>query len=462
MYIEQMYTNCLAAAAYYIESNGEAAVIDPLRETEPYINKAKSRGAVIKYVFETHFHADFVSGHIDLARKTGATIVYGPGAATEYSVHHATDGETFSLGNITITALHTPGHTLESTCYLLTDANGKHHCIFTGDTLFVGDVGRPDLLDGYMTKEALASMMYDSLNTKIKVLGDEVIIYPAHGPGSACGKSLGADKHSTIGIQKKTNYALQPMTREEFITRVTEGLAPPPSYFFKDAAINKKGYEAIDHIMERNTAILFADAFEHAMAYAVVLDTRVAADFEKGFIPGSINIGLDGMFAVWVGSLIDIQKPIVVVCAPGKERESVLRLARVGYEQVQGVLEGGFESWKQAGKPVDTVLSIQAEEVAKYYNKPGYRILDTRKPGEYATAHIAGAVNIELNQIESRMDELQPEITYVMHCAAGYRSMIAASILKKHGKTNFINVSGGFSALAKTNLPKATSATQAV
>ncbi|MFZ1824218.1 MAG: MBL fold metallo-hydrolase, partial [Chitinophagales bacterium] len=361
MYIEQMYTNCLAAAAYYIESNGEAAVIDPLRETDPYIEKAKSRGAKIKYVFETHFHADFVSGHIDLARKTGATIVYGPEAATEYSVYNAKDGEEFKLGAITFKVLHTPGHTLESSCYLLSDENGKPHSIFTGDTLFVGDVGRPDLLDGYMTKEELANMMYDSLNNKIKVLADDVIMYPAHGPGSACGKSMGAETYSTIGIQKKTNYALQPMSRENFILKVTEGLSAPPAYFFKDAAINKKGYDAIDDVMKRNTSLLTVAEFEDAIDHAIILDTRVADEFEKGFIPGSLNIGLDGMFAVWVGSLVDIHKPILVVTSPGKEEESILRLARVGYEHVEGVLNGGIESWKNAGKTIDKVKSIHAE-----------------------------------------------------------------------------------------------------
>ncbi|MBK8487194.1 MAG: MBL fold metallo-hydrolase [Bacteroidetes bacterium] len=462
MYIEQMYTNCLAAAAYYIESNGEAAVIDPLRETDPYIEKAKSRGAKIKYVFETHFHADFVSGHIDLARKTGATIVYGPEAATEYSVYNAKDGEEFKLGAITFKVLHTPGHTLESSCYLLSDENGKPHSIFTGDTLFVGDVGRPDLLDGYMTKEELANMMYDSLNNKIKVLADDVIMYPAHGPGSACGKSMGAETYSTIGIQKKTNYALQPMSRENFILKVTEGLSAPPAYFFKDAAINKKGYDAIDDVMKRNTSLLTVAEFEDAIDHAIILDTRVADEFEKGFIPGSLNIGLDGMFAVWVGSLVDIHKPILVVTAPGKEEESILRLARVGYEHVEGVLNGGIESWKNAGKTIDKVKSIHAEEVKNYYNKPGYKILDARKPGEYETSHIDGAINIELNQIENRMGELDSDCTYIMHCAAGYRSMIASSILKKNGKSNFINVTGGYNALQNTDLPKEASVIEVV
>ncbi|HET8962561.1 MAG TPA: MBL fold metallo-hydrolase, partial [Chitinophagales bacterium] len=411
MYIEQMYTNCLAAAAYYIESNGEAAVIDPLRETDPYIEKAKSRGAKIKYVFETHFHADFVSGHIDLARKTGATIVYGPEAATEYSVYNAKDGEEFKLGAITFKVLHTPGHTLESSCYLLSNENGKHHSIFTGDTLFVGDVGRPDLLDGYMTKEELANMMYDSLNNKIKVLADDVIMYPAHGPGSACGKSMGKETYSTIGIQKKTNYALQPMSREDFIIKVTDGLSAPPAYFFKDAAINKKGYEAIDDVMQRNTSLLSVTEFEKAINHTTILDTRVASEFEKGFIPGSINIGLDGMFAVWVGSLVDIHKPILLVTTPGKEEESILRLARVGYEHVEGVLSGGIESWIKAGKTIDKIRSIEADEVKNYYNKPGYKILDARKPGEYETSHIDGAINIELNQIENKMGELDSDCT---------------------------------------------------
>jgi glyoxylase-like metal-dependent hydrolase (beta-lactamase superfamily II)/rhodanese-related sulfurtransferase len=454
MYIEQLYTNCLAEAAYYIESNGEAAVIDPLRETEPYIEKAKSRNAKIKYVFETHFHADFVSGHIDLARKTGATIIYGPHAATEYSVYHALDGEEFTLGNIRIKALHTPGHTLESTCYLLSDELGKNHCIFTGDTLFVGDVGRPDLLDGIMTKEELAGMLFESLNNKIKVLPDDVIVYPAHGPGSACGKSLGKETYSTIGIQKKTNYALLHTDKNAFIREVTAGLSAAPQYFFKDAMINKKGYDAIDDVITKNSKALNLEAFDKAIAMgACVLDTRVADVFEKGFIPGSLNIGLNGMFAVWVGTLIDINKPLVLICEEGKEKESILRLARVGYENVCGYLSGGIDTYKSTGRELQTVHSIPAEILEKLYDTNGTVILDVRKPSEFEASHVKGAINIPLSEIRERHTELDHDKKYILHCAAGYRSMIAASILAEHDIQNFVNVYGGFGAIQKTSLP---------
>ncbi|MBC8046568.1 MAG: MBL fold metallo-hydrolase [Fimbriimonadaceae bacterium] len=455
MYIEQLYTNCLAEAAYYIESNGEAAVIDPLRETEPYIEKAKSRNAKIKYVFETHFHADFVSGHIDLARKTGSQIIYGPEANTSYDVINATDGEEFFVGKLKIKALHTPGHTLESTCYLLFDENGKEHCIFTGDTLFVGDVGRPDLLDGIMTKEELASKMFDSLNNKIKTLPDEVIVYPAHGPGSACGKSMGKETFSTIGIQKKTNYALIHTEREAFIKEVTDGLNKPPQYFFEDTKINKNGYDAIDDVIIKNKTALTLDQFEHAVIDgAIILDTRIADEFETGFIPGSLNIGLNGMFAVWVGTLIDINKPLVLICADGKEEETILRLARVGYENVAGYLKGGIETYKALNKELQTVNSINAELIEKFYGNDDYIVLDVRKPSEYETEHIKGAINIQLSEIKERYNELQPGKKYILHCAAGYRSMMAASILKDHNIENFVNVYGGYGAIKKTELPK--------
>ena len=454
MFIEQLYTNCLAEAAYYIESDGEAAIIDPLRETSPYIEKAISRDAVIKYVFETHFHADFVSGHIDLANRTGAKIIYGPEANTNYAVINAKDGEEFQVGKIRIKALHTPGHTLESTCYLLIDEDGKHHCIFTGDTLFVGDVGRPDLLDGIMTKEVLASKMYDSLNTKIKVLSDDVIVYPAHGPGSACGKSMGKETFSTIGIQKKTNYALQEMTREEFIVAVTDGLSEPPHYFFEDARINKTGYDSIDSIIKKNTVALTIDAFEKEIQKgALILDTRIADHFEKGFIPGSLNIGLNGMFAVWVGTLIDINKPLLLITDIGKEEESVLRLARVGYENVIGYLDGGIAVWEDAGKQITTVNSINADDIKEYYGENEYTILDVRKPSEFETEHVKGAINIQLSEIENRLQELYTNKKYIIHCAAGYRSMMAASILKNNGFENFMNVAGGWNSIKKTDLP---------
>ncbi len=454
MYIEQLYTNCLAEAAYYIESEGEVAIIDPLRESLPYIEMAASRNAKIKYVFETHFHADFVSGHIDLAKKTGAQIIYGPEANTNYSVINAKDGEEFSIGKIKIRALHTPGHTLESTCYLLIDETGKNHCIFTGDTLFVGDVGRPDLLDGVMTKEELASKMYDSLNTKIKTLADDVIVYPAHGPGSACGKSMGKETFSTIGIQKKTNYALQDMTRDAFIEAVTDGLSVPPQYFFEDARINKTGYTAIDEVITNNTKALTVQEVTDAMESGVlVLDTRIADVFEKAFIPGSLNIGLNGMFAVWVGTLIDINQPLVLVTDNGKEAETVLRLARVGYENVIGYLEGGMQSWITAGKKTDSVTTIQAEDIKQYYDNADYVILDVRKPSEFENEHIKNAINIQLSEIDLRAGELDADKKYIIHCAAGYRSMMAASILKEKGFNNFVNVAGGWGSIKKTSLP---------
>lgn len=458
MYIEQLYTNCLAEAAYYIESNGEAAIIDPLRETAPYLQKAAERNARIKYVFETHFHADFVSGHIDLARKSGAQIVYGPEAHTQYDVINATDGEEFSIGDLTIRVLHTPGHTLESSCYLLLDANKKPHCIFTGDTLFVGDVGRPDLLDGVMTKEELASNMYDSLNTKIKTLPDDVIVYPAHGPGSACGKSMGKETFSTIGIQKSTNYALQDMSREAFIAAVTDGLTTPPKYFFEDARINKMGYNPVEEVLATNARALSVEEIASEKEKgALILDTRSADMFEKGFIPGALNIGLNGMFAVWVGTLVDIDQPLVLVTEPGKEEETVLRLARVGYEKVNGYLEGGMQTWISAGLPVETVESIDPERISTYYGNDNYIILDVRKPSEFETEHIEGAINIQLSEIQARLDELNPNKNYIVHCAAGYRSMMAASIMKANGLHNFTNVVNGWNGIKKTDLPKVSS-----
>ena len=360
MYIEQLYTSCLAEAAYYIESEGEAVIIDPLRETEPYIELAEKRGAKIKYVFETHFHADFVSGHIDLAKKVNATIVYGPQANTNYKVYNAKDGEEFKVGKLTLRVLHTPGHTPESSCYLLLDESEKEHAIFTGDTLFVGDVGRPDLLDGVMTKEELASMMYDSLNKKIKTLPDDVIVYPAHGPGSACGKNIGKETFSTIGEQKKFNYALKDMSREEFIKELTEGILPPPQYFFEDARINRMGYDPIELVMKENRKPLTLQAFKAEVAKgALILDTRMPDDFEKGFVPGALNIGLNGQYAVWVGTLIDIKQPLVLITEVGKEDESILRLARVGYENVIGYLEGGVAAWDAKLKVIKSITAEQ-------------------------------------------------------------------------------------------------------
>ncbi|CAN5427801.1 MBL fold metallo-hydrolase [soil metagenome] len=458
MYIQQLYTNCLAEAAYYIESNGEAAIIDPIRETEPYLALAKQRGTKIKYIFETHFHADFVSGHIDLANQTGAEIIYGPMADTKYKVRNLTDGEELKVGDLTIRALHTPGHTPESTCYLLLDESYQEHCIFTGDTLFVGDVGRPDLLDGTMTKEELAGMMYDSLNNKIKILPDEVIVYPAHGPGSSCGKSLGPEKQSTIGIQKQTNYALKNMTKEAFIKELTDGLIAPPAYFFSDAMINKQGYTAIDAVMKKNMKPLSVSEFENEVARgAVILDTRNPEVFETGFVPGAVSIGLNGMFAIWAGTVLDINIPLVLVCEPGKEEEAVMRLARVGYEKINGFLEGGIESWKKDGKAMDTIATIDADEFAKRVNA-GAKVLDVRKITEAEAGHIKDATVIPLAELEDNYDSIDADAPLIIHCAGGYRSMIAASLMKRNGYHHITNVHGGWGKIKHTNVPVVTGA----
>jgi hydroxyacylglutathione hydrolase len=454
MYIEQLYTNCLAEAAYYIESEGQAAIIDPLRETEPYITLAKKRGATIKYVFETHFHADFVSGHIDLSRKVNAPIVYGPDAEPQYDVINAKDGQEFILGKIKFTVLHTPGHTPESTCYLLTDESGKPYAVFTGDTLFVGDVGRPDLLDGVMSREELASMMYDSLNKKIKVLPDEVIVYPAHGPGSACGKNIGKETFSTIGEQKRFNYALQEMSREEFIKKVTDGILPPPQYFFEDARINKVGYNPIEEVINTNKKPLSATEFKaEVQKGAMILDTRTPDEFEKGFIPGSINIGLNGQYAVWVGTLLDIDQPLVLITEKGKEEEAVLRLARVGYEKVVGYLQGGVASWEGT---LDTVKTITAEEMKSMMSK-GVEVLDVRKPGEWNVSRLKDATFLSLSDILENHLTLNKSNPYLVHCAGGYRSMIAISVLKHQGfKGELYNIRGGFGAMQQAGLPVVT------
>lgn len=449
MYIQQLYTNCLAEAAYYIESEGEAAIIDPLRETEPYIALAKDRGAAIKYVFETHFHADFVSGHIDLSKKVNAPIIYGPEADTAYEVHNAKDGEEFQLGKVKVRVLHTPGHTPESSCYLLIDENGKEHAVFTGDTLFVGDVGRPDLLDEVMSSETLAGMLYDSLKQKIKTLPDDVIVYPAHGPGSACGKSIGQETFSTVGEQKKFNYALQEMTREEFIEKVTEGILPPPAYFFEDARINKMGYAPIEEVIQNNSRPLTSGQFREAVNNgALMLDTRKADIFEKGFIPGSINIGLNGQFAVWVGTLVDIQQDLVLITEAGKEEESVLRLARVGYEKIIGYLEGGIAAYDGNLEHVKSIKGGDIEEELKN----GAVVLDVRKPGEWNTAHMKGAVFLPLANFPANLNDLDKSGKYIVHCGGGYRSMTAISIMKKLGFNDLINVHGGFGSLQKAGV----------
>lgn len=453
MYIEQLYTNCLAEAAYYIESEGEAAIIDPLRETEPYIELAKKRKATIKYVFETHFHADFVSGHIDLSRMVNAPIVYGPMANTNYDVINAADGQEFKLGKVKFKVLHTPGHTPESSCFLLFDESGKEYAVFSGDTLFVGDVGRPDLLDGVMSREELASMMYDSLNKKIKTLPDSVIVYPAHGPGSACGKNIGKETQSTIGEQKKFNYALKEMSREEFIQKVTDGILPPPLYFFEDARINKMGYNPIDEVISTNKKPLSAAQFKKAVENgALILDTRKPDDFEKGFIAGSLNIGLNGQYAVWVGTLIDINKPLVLITEDGNEEEAVLRLARVGYENVTGYLNGGIEAWPEK---LDTVNSIEATEVAAQIRK-GVDVLDVRKPGEWSTSHAKDAEFLPLADMPDNLEKLDKNKPYLVHCAGGYRSMIACSLMKQKGFKNVTNVLGGFSAMVTAGVPVVT------
>lgn len=450
MYIEQLYTNCLAEAAYYIESEGEAAIIDPIRETEPYIALAKKRNASIKYIFETHFHADFVSGHIDLAKKVNAPIIYGPRANPDYEVHRAIDGEEFMLGKILLKVLHTPGHTPESTCFLLLDEAKRPNAVFTGDTLFVGDVGRPDLLDGIMTSQEMASMLYDSLNTKIKTLPDETIVYPAHGPGSACGKNIGKETFSTIGEQKKFNYALKDQSREDFIAQVTDGISPPPKYFFEDARINKQGYSSVDHVLKKSNQPLSVQEFKTAVkGGALLLDTRKADDFEKGFIKGSVNIGLNGQYAVWVGTLINIHQPIVLVAQEGTEHESVLRLARIGFENVVGYLKNGIEAWDEK---LETVHSISADELQKEMQQQDVTILDVRKQGEWNTSRLKDAQFVPLASFPKNLKELDRHKPYIVHCGGGYRSMTAISIMKNEGFTNLTNVYGGFAAMVNAGL----------
>jgi len=450
MYIEQLYTNCLAEAAYYIESEGEAAIIDPIRETEPYIALAKKRNASIKYIFETHFHADFVSGHIDLAKKVNAPIIYGPKANPDYEVHRAVDGEEFMLGKILLKVLHTPGHTPESTCFLLLDEARRPYAVFTGDTLFVGDVGRPDLLDGIMTSQEMASMLYDSLNTKIKTLPDETIVYPAHGPGSACGKNIGKETFSTIGEQKKFNYALKDQSREDFIAQVTDGISPPPKYFFEDARINKQGYSSVDHVLKKSNQPLSVQEFKTAVkGGALLLDTRKADDFEKGFIKGSVNIGLNGQYAVWVGTLINIHQPIVLVAQEGTEHESVLRLARIGFENVVGYLKNGIEAWDEK---LEIVHSISADELQKEMQQQDVTILDVRKQGEWNTSRLKDAQFVPLASFPKNLKELDRHKPYIVHCGGGYRSMTAISIMKNEGFTNLTNVYGGFAAMVNAGL----------
>lgn len=457
MKIEQIYTGCLAQGAYYIESEGEAVVIDPLREVEPYIQKAARSKAVIKYVFETHFHADFVSGHLDLAKATGATIVYGPTAAPAFDAHIAKDGEVFKVGRLSFTVLHTPGHTMESSCYLLKNEAGKPLALFSGDTLFIGDVGRPDLAQkaAHMTQEELAGLLFDSLRNKIMPLPDDVIVYPAHGAGSACGKNMSKETTDTLGHQKATNYALRPgMSREDFIMEVTTGLTAPPQYFPLNVQLNKQGYESIQEVLKKGTQPLDVSAFEAAAneTGALVLDTRDPQTFAKGFIPNAINIGIDGNFAPWAGALIpDIKQNILIVAEEGREEEVVTRLARVGYDHTIGFLKGGFEAWKAAGKETDTVTSISAAELDSVrQTNPHINVLDVRKKSEYDSEHIKGAVNASLDFVNDSMQLVDKDKTWYVHCAGGYRSMIFISILKARGFNNLIDVKGGFKAIKES------------
>lgn len=448
MFVKQFYTTCLSEAAYYIESEGEVAIIDPLRDTEDYIKLAKENNAGIKYIFETHFHADFVSGHIDLSKQTGAPIIYGPGAVTNYEVHNAKDNEIFKLGKITIQVLHTPGHTLESSCYLLRDENDKPHAIFTGDTLFVGDVGRPDLSSGNMTSAELAGIMYDTIQNKILPLADDVIVYPAHGAGSSCGKSMGPETFSTIGEQKKTNYALQPQSKEEFVAAVTDGLSVPPKYFAINAQINMQGYTSLDAVKQKGlTPLSLAEFKKLKDDDVIILDTRHASVFTESFIPGSIFIGLEGRFAEWAGSLLSFDKPMVLVTEPGKEEETLVRLSRVGFDKIQGYLKGGFEAWQQAGETVDLIIDIEADELAMDIpHDPNLVVVDVRRETEFADGHVAGAQNLPLNEMNDvlNLSHFEDNQNLYVHCAGGYRSVIAASLLKREGTHNLRNVLGGW------------------
>jgi hydroxyacylglutathione hydrolase len=460
MQIEQIYTGCLAQGAYYITSNGEAAIIDPLRETQPYLDRIERDGVKLKYIFETHFHADFVSGHLDLSKETGAPIVYGPTAKPEFEAIVATDNQLFEIGNIKIKVLHTPGHTMESTTYLLIDENGKDHAIFSGDTLFIGDVGRPDLAQkaAAMTQEQLAGLLFHSLRDKVMTLADDVIVYPAHGAGSACGKNMSKETVSTIGNQKAANYALRAnMTEAEFITEVTDGLLPPPAYFGMNVAMNKKGYESFQEVLQNGMRKLSVTEFETIAdeTGALILDTRNNGDFAKGFIPQSINIGINGDFAPWVGALIaDVKQPIVLVTELGKEEETVTRLSRVGFDNLAGHLEGGFEAWKKADKEIDTVNRINAQQFKTQVKIGESKIIDIRKQSEYSAEHVEEAFNKPLANINEWIKDIDPKEHFFMHCAGGYRSMIAASILQARGFRNFTEIEGGFNAIAKTDIPR--------
>jgi hydroxyacylglutathione hydrolase len=449
MFIKQLYTGCLSEAAYYIDNQGEAAIIDPLRDIDIYLKLAAERKATIKYIFETHFHADFVSGHLDLAKATGAPIVFGPRTETNFPIHLAVDGETFPLGDHTIEVLHTPGHTIESSCYLVRGPKDEPEAIFTGDTLFVGDVGRPDLSSGNLSREELAGMLYDSLHSKILSLPDDLVIYPAHGPGSSCGKNLGPNTYSTLKEEKETNYALKQQTREEFIKAVTDGLIAPPEYFAVNARINKEGYEPLAEVLQAGLQPLDLDAFKSWIATeeAILLDTRQSDLFINGFVPGSISIGLDGRFAEWAGSILPFTKPIVLVTAPGEEKESVIRLARVGFDKVKGYLQGGFEAWQQAGEPIDMIIDVEADELAMDIPfDENLVIVDVRRETEFADGHVKDAINLPLQELTDpgNMAQFEEHHNLYIHCGGGYRSIIAASLLKRQGIHNLRNVSGGW------------------
>ena len=456
MFVQQLYTGCISEAAYYIESNGIAAIIDPLRDIDAYLQIAKQRKATIQYIFETHFHADFVSGHLDLAAATGASIVYGPNTVTKFEVTVAKDNQVFQIGNASIQVLHTPGHTLESSCYLLKDETGKDYAIFTGDTLFVGDVGRPDLAqkDNEITMEELAGMLFDSLHQKIMPLADDVIVYPAHGAGSSCGKNLGSETFSTIGTQKQTNYALQPQTKEDFIIAVTDGLAAPPQYFPINAKINKEGYESLDTVLANGLKALTVAAFKEQITTfePVILDTRNATLFTQGFIPGAISIGLEGRFAEFAGSILPFDKAILLVCEPGTEKESIVRLARVGFENMIGHLAGGFDAWAKEGEPIDLIIDVEADELAMDLPfDPNMVIVDVRKTSEFDKGHIKEALTIPLDELTdpASMANFDDNQNIYIHCAGGYRSVIASSLIKRQGIHNIRNVIGGFKAISE-------------
>lgn len=456
MKLEQIYTGCIAQAAYYLESNGEAAIFDPLREVQPYLDKAAKDNAKIKYIFETHFHADFVSGHLDLAAKTGAQIVYGPTAKPEFDALIAEDGQEFKVGAYTIKAIHTPGHTLESTCYLIVEEDGSLHGIITGDTLFIGDVGRPDLaqaLVGELTQEVLASHLYDSLRNKIMPLPDDIIVYPSHGAGSACGKNMSKETTDTLGNQKKTNYALRAdMTKEEFIKELLDGLGAPPAYFPQNVLLNIKGYQSLDTIMQKAQTPLSPEQFRTLADDALVLDVRHENDFVQAHIPGSISIGLNGNFAPWVGALVrDVNQPLLLVAPEGKEAEAITRLARVGFDNTLGYLKGGITAWQEAGFETDSIKSISPEEFAEALAKDAKPVVDSRKPGEFAGGHVINAVNIPLDFVNEQLAEVPRYEEFYLHCAGGYRSVIMASILKARGYHNMINVEKGFAGIKLTD-----------